>query len=299
LRTRRLRCSYLKPRVDNQVSVGADAWIEAFGLAVSGNQGRVIRNIDGQNLPIHPDGLADLKMQVRRGAIWVAVHVSGDVPQNVTLLHRLPDLHGDRLRMHVQVPIVGPIGTLQANRGIRRYLRDNPVHHRDHFPSVVLTRGWSDILPLMARPARTHGHRPSANLTIRIALEHWVIVDRVTLAPAGFPLAVPAAAAVTPNLRVHVRMLVRRQPQGENDIRKVNLAIALAAAVCIMGIKITWRVIGESEVDGRFPCSLRGGRVGAGLRHRCGRLCRSDSTLLWHARRAGLRGPGICRGCGR
>jgi hypothetical protein len=149
-------------------------------------------------------------MQMHRGAVRVAVHVFGDVPKNVTLLHRLPDLHGDRLRMHVQIPIVGTVGTLQPNRGIWRHLCDDPIHHRDHFPSVVLTRGWSDILPLMAAAARTHGHRPSANLAIRIALEHWVIVDRVAFAAAGFPFAVPAATAVTPNLGVHVRMLVRR-----------------------------------------------------------------------------------------
>jgi hypothetical protein len=150
----------------------------------------------------------------------------------------------------------------------------------------------------MARAARTHGHRPSADFTICIALEHWVIVDRVTFAAAGFSFAIPAATAMTPNLRVHVRMLVRRQPQGENDVRQVNLAIALAAAVCVMRIQIAWRVIGEPEVNG-WLISVRG-RAGARLRHdRCRRLSRSDRTLLRHARRAGLRGAGVRRGCRR
>jgi hypothetical protein len=89
-------------------------------------------------------------------------------------------------------------------------LGDRPIDDRNDFPGIVLAGRRADVLPLMSGAAGAHRHLPRANLAIRVALTHRIIVDRIALAAAGFAFAIPAAATMTPDLGVQVRMLIGR-----------------------------------------------------------------------------------------
>jgi len=254
--------------IDDQISVGINAGIETFGLAIRGDQRRVTRHVDGQDLAVDADRLAHLKVQVRGRAVGVLVHVAGHAPENVALLHLVALFHGDRLGVHVQVPILGPVGTPEPNRGVRRHQGNDAVRDSDGFPLVVLACGRTDILPLVSLTARAHRHRPGADLAIGVVLVQRVVVDRVALGAAGLSLAIPAAAAVPPDLGIQVRMLIGGEPQWKDDVRQVHLAVALAAACGIVRVQNPGRIIGEGHTEGwRIAARARLRRgAGPGLR---------------------------------
>ena len=254
--------------IDQQIASRIHAGIDAFGAPVGGNQRRVHRYIDALGLRADADRLFDLEVQMVR-RLAPAVHEVRDAAQNLALLDGLALVHRDRLGVHVEIVEFGAIAALQAHSRVRRDLGDDAIDDRDNVPFVVVAFGRADILALVTLSRRTHRHRPAADLAEIVALHHGVEVARIALAAARRALASPAAAAIAPDLGIHERMLAswvgfhaRRHANREHDVRRVDLAIAGAAAAFVLRVQITWGEVGKTR-------SGHGGRWIGGDDGRC------------------------------
>ncbi len=174
----------------------------------------------------------------------LAAHVARDLAEHLPLFDLGTRLHGDRFRVHVKVVVVRAVVGLELHGGVRGHADDRAVLGRNSFPIVVLPGRRADVLPLMARAARAERHVPASDLTIVVALLHGIEVARIVLAAAGGTLSVPTPAAVTPDLRVHVREEAVSELQRKDHVRHVDKPVGASAAGIAL-VEIARRIVGE------------------------------------------------------
>lgn len=182
-----------------------------------------------------------------------AIHVLRNFAQNLPLLHRLSGLHLDRTRVHVEVIVVRAVLAFQLNRRVLGHIGDDAIDDGDCLPRVVLEGRWSDILALMASTGRAKGHRPAAHFAIVVALLHGIVIAAIAFAATGRTLAAPPTAAITPDLRIHVRETAVFQLQWENDVGQVDEPITRATSASVLFKQIARRVVGKWWL-GRLRC---------------------------------------------
>ncbi len=101
------------------------------------------------------------------------------------------------------------------------------------------------------RLRRAERHRPAAHFAVVVALLHRIVIARIAFAAACSALTVPAAAAITPDLRIQVRELSRPELQWEDDVRRIDETVRLAAAPLVLLDEFARRMIRKAYSRGR------------------------------------------------
>ena len=232
----------------------------------------------------------------------LTIHVARYAAQYVARFDTLTDFHPDGFGMHVEIAIVRPIVSLEPHGSVNGHEVDDAVRNSDSLPLVVGACRRADILALMTFAGRTERHAMIPDFAIGVAQMKRIIIARVAFGAANCPLAAPAAAAETPDLRIQECLLVLCQLEGKDNAGQPDFAVPPAASGILL-CKFAGRMVAEAGAGSLCRHWLRrhgrsGGRRNGWRRRRYAGLWHDQRSTRRTARRAGAAGQMKSRGIG-
>ncbi len=145
----------------------------------------------------------------------------------------------------MQILVGRAVFALQLNRGVAGDLRNEAIDHGDRFPLVVVGCWWPDILTLMTCTRGAKRHRPGPFFAVVVAL-----LERIVIVAMAFSATRTFVTAVSIDLRIHMRVAAGIKFERVNDIRQIDEAIVLTAALAVVRIGVTGRVVRKAGFFG-------------------------------------------------